>query len=85
MQAFIGSTLLMSREAQPRRKPFDIYDCRLPGVTLRVQPSGVRSYYARFGRSRRLYWARSERCFSTSPAAISGARNPDHGSPTHPH
>src|SRR5437660_2324602 len=54
MQAFIGATLLASKETQPQSKPFEIYDCRLPGFTLRVQPSGVRSYYARFGRNRRV-------------------------------
>jgi integrase len=54
MQRFIGPTLLASNEAQPKRKPFEIYDCRLHGFTLRVQPSGVRSYYARFGRNRRI-------------------------------
>ena len=54
MQAIIGSTLLSSRVAQPTNKPFEIYDSRLSGFTLRVQPSGVRSYYARFGRNRRV-------------------------------
>jgi integrase len=54
MQAIIGSTLLSSKAAQPTKKPFEIYDSRLPGFTLRVQPSGVRSYYARFGRNRRV-------------------------------
>ena len=54
MQAFIGATLLTSKETQPQSKPFEIYDSRMPGFTLRVQPSGVRSYYARFGRSRRV-------------------------------
>lgn len=54
MQAFIGPTLLASKEAQPRKKPFEIYDSRLSGFTLRVQPTGVRAYYARFGRSRRV-------------------------------
>lgn len=54
MQAIIGSTLLSSKVAQPTKKPFEIYDIRLPGFTLRVQPSGVRSYYARFGRNRRI-------------------------------
>ena len=34
-------------------QPFEIYDSRLPGFTLRVQPSGICSYYARFGRNRR--------------------------------
>lgn len=58
MQAFIGTTLLASKYAQPQSKPFEVYDNRLSGFTLRVQPSGVRSYYARFGRNRRVLLAR---------------------------
>lgn len=54
MRALIGPNLLSSKVAQPTKKPFEIYDSRLPGFTLRVQPSGVRSYYARFGRNRRV-------------------------------
>src|SRR5436305_4388933 len=54
MQAFIGATLLTSKETQPQSKPFEFYDNRLAGFMLRVQPSGVRSYYARFGRNRRV-------------------------------
>jgi integrase len=54
MQAIIGSTLLSSKLVQPAKKPFEIYDSRLSGFTLRVQPSGVQSYYARFGRNRRV-------------------------------
>jgi integrase len=54
MQAIIGPNLLSSKAAQPEKKPFEIYDSRLSGFTLRVQPSGVRSYYARFGRNRRV-------------------------------
>src|SRR5438132_4595544 len=49
-----GSTLLSSKVAQPTKKPFEIYDSRLIGFTLRVQPSGVRSYYARVGPNRRV-------------------------------
>ena len=51
MRAIIGAKLLTSKAAQPAEKPFTIADTRLPGFTLRVQPSGVRSYYARWGRS----------------------------------
>jgi integrase len=54
MRAIIGAKLLSSSAARPKKKPFEIYDSRLPGFTLRVQPSGVRSYYARFGRNRRI-------------------------------
>jgi integrase len=54
MRAVIGPNLLSSKVAQHTKKPFEIYDSRLPGFTLRVQPSGVRSYYARFGRNRRF-------------------------------
>jgi integrase len=54
MHAFIGETLLASTETHARSKPFEIYDNRLRGFTLRVQPSGHRSYYARFGRNRRI-------------------------------
>ncbi len=53
MQSFIGATLLTSKEAEPQGKPFEICDSRLRGFTLR-HPSGVRSYYARFGRDRRV-------------------------------
>jgi len=54
VQTFIGSKLLSSNLAQPAQKPFEIYDSPLAGFTLRVQPTGVRSYYARFGRNRRF-------------------------------
>lgn len=51
MQSIIGAKLIASKAAQPGEKPFTIADTRLRGFTLRVQPSGVRSYYARWGRS----------------------------------
>jgi integrase len=54
VQTYIGAKLLSSQLAQPTNKPFEIYDSRLAGFTLRVQPTGVRSYYARFGRNRRF-------------------------------
>jgi len=61
MQRFIGPTLLGNNKSQPKRKPLEIYDSRLSGFTLRVQPSGVRSYYARFGRNRRVVVGQAER------------------------
>ena len=51
MRAIIGAKLLTTKAAQPSAKPFTIADTRLSGFTLRVQPSGARSYYARWGRS----------------------------------
>jgi integrase len=54
MHALISTKLLTDIQAQRRSRPFEIYDTRLSGFTLRVQPSGVRSYYARFGRNRRF-------------------------------
>jgi integrase len=54
VRAIIGAKLLASKAAQPAAKPFEIYDRWLPGFTLRVQPSGVRSYYARLDRNRRI-------------------------------
>ncbi len=54
MQAFIGAKLLASQDAQAKSRPFEISDRRLPGFTLRVKPTGVRSYYARFGRNGRI-------------------------------
>jgi len=75
MRAIIGAKLLLSNAAQPREKPFEIYDSRLPGFTLRVQPSGVRSYYARFGRNRRIALGKAGALLlleSNDPYLISG-------------
>jgi integrase len=54
VRAIIGAKLIASKAAQPRDKAFEIYDTRLLGFTLRVQPSGVRSYYARLSANRRI-------------------------------
>lgn len=54
MHAFIGPKLLSDKLAQPGGKPFEIYDDRLQGFTLRIQPTGTRSYYARLGRNYRV-------------------------------
>ena len=54
MRAIIGARLLSSAAAQPGQKPFEIRDSRLPGFVVRIQPSGVRAFYAQLGRGRRI-------------------------------
>ena len=49
----ISSRLLKSKLALPKERPFEIYDTRLTGFGVRVQPSGRRSYFVRWGRSNR--------------------------------
>ena len=53
MKREISERLLRSPEAAPREKPFEIYDTRLPGFALRVQPSGWRSFFIRWHRNKR--------------------------------
>ena len=58
MKAIISASLLTSKKAQAGPAPFDIRDTRLPGFILRVQPSGVRSYYAGYARNKRVVIAK---------------------------
>jgi integrase len=39
---------------KPAEKPYEVRDTRLAGFLLRVQPSGKMTYYAEYGRGRRL-------------------------------
>lgn len=50
----ISANLLNSADARPREKVFEIRDRTLPGFLLRVQPSGVRTFYVQLGRGRRV-------------------------------
>jgi integrase len=54
IRTIISARFLASKGAQPRSVPFEATDTRTPGFKLRVQPSGVRTYYAQLGRSRRI-------------------------------
>jgi len=54
MRAIIGAKLISSKAAQPGAKPFEVWDSRLSGFVLRVQPSGARSYYVQIARGRRV-------------------------------
>ncbi len=52
MQAVISNSLL--KNLKPGAKPFEVRDTRLKGLILRVQPSGVMSYYVEYGRGKRI-------------------------------
>ena len=54
MRAIIGAKLLASKATQPQAKPYEVWDARLSGFVLRVQPSGARSYYAQIARGKRV-------------------------------
>ena len=58
MRALIGNTLLKSIE--PRPKPFEIRDTRLKGFLLRVQPSGVATFYVEYSRGKRCSLGRAD-------------------------
>ena len=51
MQAAITQELLKS--LKPEAKPYEVRDPRLKGFLLRVQPTGVMTYYAEYGRGKR--------------------------------
>jgi integrase len=58
MQAFIGEALV--DQLKPAVKPFEIRDTVVKGFLLRVQPSGRKSYYAEYGRGRRIAIGRAD-------------------------
>jgi len=47
-------------ELKTREKPYEIRDTQLHGFILRVQPSGVMSYYAEYGRGKRICIGRTD-------------------------
>ena len=51
MRAMITQELV--RNLQPEAKPYEVRDPRLKGFLLRVQPTGVMTYYAEYGRGKR--------------------------------
>ena len=52
MQALIGNALV--KQLRPAAKPFEVRDTRVKGFLLRVQPTGAMTYYAEYGRGRRM-------------------------------
>jgi integrase len=51
MQAVVTDKLVKS--LKPEAKPYEVRDPRLKGFILRVQPTGVMTYYAEYGRGKR--------------------------------
>ena len=58
MRALIGNTLLKSIEQ--RLKPYEIRDTRTKGFLIRVQPSGVKSFYVEYARGKRYNLGRTD-------------------------
>ena len=58
MQAVIGNSLVTS--LKPAKKPYEVRDTCLKGLLLRVQPSGVMSYYVEYARGRRVRVGRTD-------------------------
>jgi integrase len=58
MQGLIGNSLV--KQLRPADKPFEVRDTRVKGFLLRVQPSGVMTYYAEYRRGKRITLGRSE-------------------------
>jgi integrase len=58
MQGLIGNSLV--KQLRPAAKPFEVRDTRTKGFLLRVQPSGAMTYYAEYGRGKRISLGRSD-------------------------
>lgn len=58
MRAAITNSLV--KELTPRQKPYEVRDSQLKGLILRVQPSGVKTYYVEYGRGKRKKIGRAD-------------------------
>ncbi|HLO75342.1 MAG TPA: site-specific integrase [Magnetospirillum sp.] len=58
MRATISQNLI--KTIKPDSRPFEIRDDRLKGLLLRVQPSGVMSYYVEYARGKRMCLGRAD-------------------------
>jgi integrase len=58
MQDLISAKLV--KQLRPNLKPFEVRDTRVKGFLLRVQPSGAMTYYAQYGRGKRVSLGRSD-------------------------
>src|SRR4029079_16287795 len=58
MQAAISLSLV--KQLRPAAKPFEVRETRVRGFRLRVQPSGAMTYYAEYGRGKRIAIGRAD-------------------------
>src|SRR4051812_31551525 len=58
MQAAISLSVV--KQLRPAAKPFEVRDTRVKGFLLRVQPSGAMTYYAEYGRGKRIAIGRAD-------------------------
>jgi integrase len=58
MQAIIGNSLV--KVLEPDNKPYEVRDTQLKGLILRVQPSGVKTYYCQYARGKRVKLGRAD-------------------------
>ena len=52
VQSVIGNSLIAN--LRPAERPYEVRDTRLKGLLLRVQPSGVMTFYVEYARGKRL-------------------------------
>ncbi len=55
MKARLTETMI--ERLAPQARPFEIHDTKQPGLVLRVQPSGIKAFKLRWGRSRVVTFA----------------------------
>lgn len=58
MQGVLGAPLI--KGLKPGEKPYEVRDTRLKGLLLRVQPSGVMTYYVEYARGKRIKLGRAD-------------------------
>src|SRR5438552_3168501 len=58
MRALITNTLL--KQLKPHAEPYEVGDTRLNGFLVRIQPTGVMTFYVVYGRAKRKKLGRTD-------------------------
>ena len=72
MRANITAELV--KKAQPKDKPYEIWDTDLKGFILRIQPSGLKTYLVEYARHKRIPIGQATPQFSAAAARIEAAK-----------